>query len=170
MTPQRAEPASSSPQAQYRRRRRAELAAYLKPIDGLMVSEHPDCPHGQPEAYDLYGCRCDPCSTSSATGTGRVQARRERGYREAARAVLVEHEFPDDGEGRLDAVVDEAVQLWRAGRGRRRAWPIERMLGRYWDDGARCVRVSVQVVAALTAVNQPSPSGSKTKRRKGVAR
>jgi len=107
--------------ARYARRRREQLAGFLKPIDpddpdGPKVSTHPDCPHGHRDGYDLYGCRCPKCGEQSAAP--RIREYREQRYQAAAVAVLRRHGVPEGQT--VEDLADTLIEVWRTSRGESR--------------------------------------------------
>lgn len=150
----RTEEQDGSRHAQYARRRRARLAEFLEEIDGVMVSQHPDCPHGHRDGYDLYGCRCAECGEHSAAP--RIKEYREKRYRAAAVAVLHGHGVPE-GEP-ADQLADELIDLWRKSRGQSRHNKLALHLSRteHGLTGAHALTVAEELVTALRSAGDGS--------------
>lgn len=140
--------------ARYARRRREKLAEYLEEVgpEGatIKVSRHPDCPHGQRDGYDLYGCRCAECAEHSAGP--RIQEYREQRYQAATVAVLRDHGVP---EGRASELAPELIEVWRRSRGPSRQRKLTLHLGRTFPGmtSAQVLAVSQALITALSAAN-----------------
>lgn len=132
--------------ARYARRRRAKLATYLKVIGGVKVSQHPDAPHGTPDGYNLFGCRCLECGEHSAGP--RIQQYREQRYQAAAVAVLREQGVPED---RAAELAPELIEVWRRSRGAGRQRKLTLNLARIFHGmtSDQVLTVADALVAAL---------------------
>lgn len=141
--------------AKYARRRRAALAEHLKLIGGVKVSQHPDCPHGTPDGYNLFGCRCLECGEHSAAP--RIQEYREQRYQAAAVAVLREHGAPEDRAAKL---APELIEVWRRSRGAGRQRKLTLHLGRTFH-GMTPTQVLAVTDALVTALRNAGTGASK---------
>ena|SRR5688572_26876117 len=145
--------------AKYARKRRAELATHLKEIKisddtTIKVSEHPDCPHGTRDGYDLYGCRCAACGEHSAAP--RIKEYREKRYQAAAVAVLHGQGVPRDDAPELAA---ELIELWRNSRTDSRLRKLATRISqtKHGLTGAHAIVTAEALIAALRTAG----SGSK---------
>lgn len=141
---------SGTRHARYARRRREKLAEFLKTVEvegvEIKVSEHPDCPHGKRDGYDVYGCRCAECGEHSATS--RIQEYREQRYRATAVTVLRDHGVP---EHRAAEVGPELIEVWRKSRGASRLRKLSLHLGRTFHGmtAEQVLALAQQLVAEL---------------------
>lgn len=164
-----------SRQAVYRQRKRAELAEYRRVVcpdqtctkmhheTGLddcaasyYRSTHPDCPHGQTEGYDLFGCRCPDCRDKTGTEA------RWKHARDARRAEVVTAALKAEGLDQLATpeIITEVLELWRRHRGDNRRIQIGRhLLAALGTTGARQLTGAVlpAVVAIIDGINTVAP-------------
>jgi hypothetical protein len=136
---------TASPQWRYRQRRRAELRDQRRQVGDRLVSTHPDAPHGTPEGYDLFSCRCHRCTSA---GTKRSREGRDRRRTQVILDVL-------DNTGLAvtdrDATARQVLDTWRTSRGERRAVLVAARLDEHAPHTAEQdrVRVAQAIVAAL---------------------